>query len=69
MRPQRHFQRPQRTLTDIRNEMLQLLCACTDEAFARLSVDVLAARYSRLRRDVIAADYAAELKRREGRRG
>lgn len=59
----------QRTLTEIRNEMLMLLVSCTDDAWTRLSVDSLHQRYSRLRRDVIAADYAAESARRQKRAG
>lgn len=47
----------QRTLTEIRNEMLMLLCNATPEAFARLTLDDLCRKYSRLRRGVVEADY------------
>lgn len=54
----RHAPTP-RTLTQIRGDLLMLLTNATDKAFATLTLDELCRRYSRRRREVIAADFEA----------
>lgn len=62
----RQYGNQKRTLTDIRTEMLLFLWNMHEDKLAELTAETLAAKYSRLKAPVVAAELAAVKRERLG---